>query len=74
MSANTEFDFKLKCGFLDDVYTIVDMEKVLEGNEEQIGGFDLIYRSVPVNLPSSSMYHTLLGCQNNRRRNLRLLS
>lgn len=32
MSANTEFDFQLKCGLLDDTFTIVDLEKVLEGN------------------------------------------
>jgi len=28
MSANTEADNELKCGLLDDVFTIVDMEKM----------------------------------------------
>lgn len=30
MTANTQFDFDLKCGLLDDVLTIVDVEKVLQ--------------------------------------------
>lgn len=25
MTANTDFDFRLKCGLLDDVFTIVDI-------------------------------------------------
>ena len=29
MTANTKEDFELKCGLLDDTFTILDMEKVL---------------------------------------------
>lgn len=29
MTANTQFDFDLKCGLLDDVLTIVDVERVM---------------------------------------------
>lgn len=32
MSANTPFDCKLKCGLIDDVLTIVDLEGMLAGN------------------------------------------
>lgn len=28
MTANTAVDFELKCGLLDDVFTIIDMEKM----------------------------------------------
>jgi tubulin polyglutamylase TTLL9 len=66
MTANTQFDFDLKCGLLDDVLTIVDVERVVNNIEEQVGGFDLIYKNGPVRLPSSSTYTTLLGCYNNR--------
>jgi tubulin polyglutamylase TTLL9 len=66
MTANTGVDYDLKVGLLDDVFTIVDMEKILTGQEEQIGGFDLIYKNAPVKLPSNSTYSSLLGCYNNR--------
>ena len=42
MTANTDFDCRLKCGLIDDVLTIVDIEGMLEGNEMTVGGFDLI--------------------------------
>jgi len=31
MTANTQVDWELKCGCLDDVFTIIDMEKILTG-------------------------------------------
>lgn len=34
MTSNTPADFELKCGLLDDVFTIIDVEKILTGNEE----------------------------------------
>lgn len=34
MTANTQVDWELKCGCLDDVFTIIDMEKILTGQEE----------------------------------------
>ena len=45
MTANTKADHKLKVGICDDVYTILNLEGILTGEEEQIGGFDLIYKS-----------------------------
>lgn len=49
MTANTDFDCRLKCGLIDDVLTIVDLEGVLDGNEMTVGGFDLIMKKdVPV--------------------------
>jgi len=74
MTANTQFDFDLKCGLLDDVLTIVDVERVMDFQEEQIGGFDLIWKNGPVRLPDNSTYSTLLGCHNNRRSQLKRLA
>jgi tubulin polyglutamylase TTLL9 len=74
MTANTQVDFELKCNLLDDVFTIVDMEKVLQGNEEQVGGFDLIYRQTQVPMPPNSIYSTYLGCYNQRAQNLKKLA
>ena len=42
MTANTPSDYETKMGLLEDVFTILDPERILTGFEEQIGGFDLI--------------------------------
>jgi tubulin polyglutamylase TTLL9 len=34
MTANTPNDYETKLGLLEDVFTILDIEKVLTGNEE----------------------------------------
>lgn len=34
MTSNTPADFEMKCGLLDDVFTILDNEKIMVGNEE----------------------------------------
>ena len=34
MTANTTRDNELKVNLLDDVFTIIDLEKCLQGNEE----------------------------------------
>ncbi|EGR30323.1 tubulin-tyrosine ligase family protein, putative [Ichthyophthirius multifiliis] len=74
MTANTQIDSELKLSILDDTFTIIDMEKVLNGQEEQIGGFDLIYKGIPIKLPSNSTYSSLLGCSNNRNQQLKKLA
>jgi len=46
---------------------VVDMEKRLKGNEERIGGFDLIWRNGPMGTTAADGSHivrTLLGCRN----------
>lgn len=42
LTGTTPSDYATKSDLLDDVFTVLDMEKILTGNEEQIGGFDLI--------------------------------
>ena len=73
-TANTEVDFELKVALLDDALTIIDMEKVLTGQEESIGGFDLICRGTPVTKPNNAVYQTYLGCFNPRDGQLRKLA
>ena len=74
MTANTPSDYEMKVGLLDDVFTTLDLEKILTGTEEQIGGFDLICRNNPVKLPPNSTYMTHLGCHNNRGQQLKKLA
>ena len=51
----------MKNGLLDDAFSIIDLEKVLQGTEEQVGGFDLVYKAAPL-----MKGFTLLGANNNR--------
>ncbi|CAD8194182.1 unnamed protein product [Paramecium pentaurelia] len=74
MTSNTPIDFELKCGLLDDVYTIIDLEKILTGNEEQIGGFDLIYKGGPIKSQYYASQISFLGTFNNRKINLKKLA
>eukprot|EP00164_Ancoracysta_twista_P000760 GFYU01001001.1.p1 GENE.GFYU01001001.1~~GFYU01001001.1.p1 ORF type:complete len:410 (+),score=100.27 GFYU01001001.1:106-1335(+) len=74
LTADTQEDYELKTGILDDMLYVVDMEHRLSGNEEQIGGFDLIYMNGPIkNNDRPSGYRTYLGCDNNRQKNLQKL-
>ena len=65
-TANTPTDWELKTQRFDDMMSVLDFEKVLTGNEEQIGGFDLICKGTPVKVPLNSIFTTYLGCFNNR--------
>jgi hypothetical protein len=38
----------------------------LKGDEEVVGGFDLIYKDKDIALPTPSIYSTMLGCKANR--------
>jgi tubulin polyglutamylase TTLL9 len=74
LTANTDKDSEMKIKMLDDMLTILDLEKVMSGSEEQIGGFDLIYKGSPLKLPDNYTYETLLGAFNNREKQLKTLS
>lgn len=52
VTADTPVDYDLKCGMLDDVMNIVDMERQRGGQEISIGGFDKIWDDGPVYRPS----------------------
>lgn len=62
MTANTDFDCRLKCGLVDDALSIIDFEGILEGNEMNVGGFDLIIdKGIKVVQDKKSHYTGLLG-------------
>jgi len=74
MTANTQHDNQLKVNLIDDVMTILDFEKILNGDEEQVGGFDLVYKGNQINLQPQFKYTTYIGCINNRDENLKKLA
>ncbi|EPT25272.1 Tubulin-tyrosine ligase family protein [Toxoplasma gondii TgCatPRC2] len=62
LTASTPLDYSFKIGLLDDVLTIVDMEKFLAGDEQHIGGFVLLYKGGPVNeMPAECTTLSYLG-------------
>lgn len=73
MTANTKEDKQLKVGVLDDVFTILNLEKLLTGDEEQVGGFDLIYKGKHIKKTDSTNDYSMLGCFNDRESNLKKL-
>jgi hypothetical protein len=46
----------------------------LKGDEEVVGGFDLIHKGKEVTLPEASIYTSMLGCRVNRLENMRKLA
>merc|ERR1719373_412946 len=75
LTANTVQDYDMKFGMLDDVMTVLDMEKYLTGTELQIGGFDLLYRDgMRYGPPEGSLCTSYLGCANNRLTQLERLA
>lgn len=74
MTANTPQDYEGKIGLLEDTYTCLDIEAIMRGDEEQIGGFDLIVRGNAIKPDPKASYTTLLGCFNNRQQQLKRLA
>lgn len=67
MTANTDFDCRLKCGLIDDALTIVDIEGLLDGDETSVGGFDLIIsKGLKVVQEKHCQYTGFLGAKNQR--------
>jgi len=62
LTANTKEDYKMKFELLNDMFDIIDIEKRMTGEEEQVGGFDLIYTNNTVLVDRPCMYSTFLGC------------
>ena len=63
LTANTKSDYKMKYEMLSDMFDIIDMERRMEGTEEQVGGFDLIYSKDNVLTDQSCIYSTFLGSE-----------
>ena len=74
MTANTPFDCRLKCGLVDDVFSILDLEGVLPSDQMSVGGFDLIVsKGAKVVQSSYSHYSCFLGAKNERVQSIRHL-
>ena len=75
LSADTKADYENKCEVLSDMLDVVDMEGRFGGQlPEQVGGFDLIWDGGPVDRGRKSSLPTLLGCANDRDKQLRRLA
>ncbi|TYZ59530.1 hypothetical protein PybrP1_003448 [[Pythium] brassicae (nom. inval.)] len=61
LSANTASDYQLKCGMLNDMLDIIDVENNKPGGEERMGGFDLVYRDGFLKKNESCVYTSTLG-------------
>ena len=73
LTASTERDAQTKIKMLDDLLTIV-LEKIMTGNEDQVGGWDIICRGTPIKMNNNCMYKTRLGSYNNREKQLKQLA
>ena len=74
LSSNTKIDNILKVNMLDDMLSILDLEKVLTGEETQVGGFDLIYKGKEIKKQPYNIVKSNLGSYNNREMQLKSLA
>mmetsp|Transcript_12148 Transcript_12148/g.18348 ORF Transcript_12148/g.18348 Transcript_12148/m.18348 type:complete len:420 (-) Transcript_12148:183-1442(-) len=62
LSANTNEDYAMKTEMLHGMLDIIDMEKVLSGDEEHVSGWDLVYDNGYIEIdPEQCGYTTFLG-------------
>lgn len=58
LTASTPEDYSMKSNLINDVLDVIDMERNLDGDEETIGGFDLVYEDGVVEMQSQQQ-----GCK-----------
>ena len=64
LTANTREDYEMKFRMLNDVFDVVDAEGKLRGDEEHVGGFDLIYDNGYVEIEAQdASWSSYLGSQ-----------
>lgn len=62
LTANTREDYLMKTEMLHGMLDIVDMEGLLQGDEEHVSGWDLIYDNGYIEIdPEQCGYSTFLG-------------
>ncbi|KAJ8326449.1 hypothetical protein BDV3_005970 [Batrachochytrium dendrobatidis] len=65
LTAETQFDYDLKCAMLNDCFNVVDLEKRFDKDKKlrtRVGGFDLVYNDGPVKHERASNYSSYIGC------------
>ncbi|XP_005091245.1 probable tubulin polyglutamylase TTLL9 [Aplysia californica] len=80
LTASGKEDYQLKCGLLNDVLNVLDLENRLSGKEKRVGGWDLLWDDGPVfieemtqetGLATYMSVNSFLGCENTRKEQLR---
>eukprot|EP01138_Halocafeteria_seosinensis_P016261 gb/GECG01016591.1/.p1 GENE.gb/GECG01016591.1/~~gb/GECG01016591.1/.p1 ORF type:complete len:475 (+),score=56.37 gb/GECG01016591.1/:1-1425(+) len=70
LSADTDTDYQLKYGLIEDTLDVVDVESHRSGKEKRVGGYDLIWENGPVETDLPSTTSTGLGCYNSTLENV----
>ncbi|KAG5481007.1 hypothetical protein LSCM1_06682 [Leishmania martiniquensis] len=70
LTAETPADYHLKFNMLQDMFDVIDMEGRRSGEEDRVGGFDLIWAGGPAGVSTNDSQKTMiasyLGCANER--------
>lgn len=69
LTAETPADYHLKFNMLEDMFNVIDLEKRRKGNEDRVGGFDLIWQNGPQGVAQPdhpTSVRSFLGCNNER--------
>ena len=62
LTANTREDYLMKTEMLHGMLDVVDMEQLLEGDEEHVSGWDLVYDNGYIEIdPAQCGYTSFLG-------------
>jgi len=75
LTANTQADADMKFTLLDDVLTIIDVEKYLDGTERNVGGFRMIYYdNQRLENDSGDVFTSILGTNVDRNEEFKKLA
>ncbi|XP_023248447.1 probable tubulin polyglutamylase TTLL9 [Copidosoma floridanum] len=74
LNATDPDDFRLKFDLIDDLLSVLDLERLLTGRETRVGGFDLLWDDAPVwSADQPRELNIFLGADNDRADQLKRL-